>query len=359
MKYIKTICAIGLTLFSTVTFAHDFSAKSQDGQVFYFNITDAKKLTAEITYNGTINTRNTSNYEGEVTIPSKVKYKEKVYTVTGIDDKAFSGSKQLTSVIMPAGIEAIGDFAFEKCTNLTKIIFSGVDSKMGEGVFFGCTSISNVSLGSDWTTINLKMFIWSDSLKYINIPAKVKSIRNLKSLRALEKVTVDVNNSNFSSIDDILYDKEAKVMLGCPRAYSGSVKVAEGVESIYYGALIDCPNITQIDLPTSLKKLSYLEFSRMKNLSQVIMRNPEPIHTASVDGEKVFAMKVANKEDFKLIVLRTSEKDYEASICSKDGEYSAEADIAKNTQNVPLVTKESELVSKKQISGTKTFTTYE
>ena len=48
---------------------------------------------------------------GNLEIPSQVVYRDTAYTVTAIDDNAFSVSR-ITSVVLPPSIETIGQFAF-------------------------------------------------------------------------------------------------------------------------------------------------------------------------------------------------------------------------------------------------------
>ena len=95
----------------------------------------------------------------------------------------------------------------------------GTQVKFGQGTFFLCSEIENVTFGSDWTQIDLAGFRWAGKIKEISIPAKVSRIYNINSLKGLTRVTVDDNNSQYCSIDGIIYTKDAKVLLACPLAY--------------------------------------------------------------------------------------------------------------------------------------------
>lgn len=340
--------------------AHDFSATLNNGQRIYFNIVSAKNKQIEVTYQGSVTEGHSSSYKGEIVVPDNVKHKNTVYKVVGIGKKAFSNATELTGVILPPGLTTIGDFAFEGCTSLQKIIFPGNQVRMGQGVFFRCTNISEVLLGSDWTQVDLKMFRWSEKLTDIFIPAKLTRLQNMKSLKALQRVLVSNLNPNFSDVKGILYNKEKTILLGCPRAYYGTVEVPEGVKQVRWGAFIDCTNITSVDLPASLSILSYREFSRMKQLERIIMRNTAPIFTAVKDGEKVFALQIAEGADVKLMVPKISKKLYKETICSAEGEY---CEISGNTPEgvspeyalVPRLVKTAQLVSDKAVEGVKDF----
>ncbi len=317
----KKILTVVLLLATAIGFAqaHDFSV-TLDGQKVYFNITSEEDLTAEVTYKDGIAEGIPSYFEGELTIPSKIRHEGKVYTVTAIGPKAFCGADKLTGVIIPNGIVRIGDFAFEGCTSLSKIVFPGNRVAFGEGVFFKCDKIRNISFGSDWKDVNLKMFRWSDSLVSIAIPAKMEKIMNFKSLKNLQAIYVDANNSRFSSIDGILYNKDASVLYGCPRSYEGEIKVANNAEVITHGAFIDCKSITKVVLPAGLKSMSFREFCRMPELQEIVFYGMKPIMTAVIDGEEVFLLEVMNK-NVKIMVPKGTEKLYQNAFAMEAGEY--------------------------------------
>ena len=351
MKTMKTMALVAMMAMSGVASAHDF-AVNINGQQVYFDVTNELKKTAVVTYNGSIAQQMPTDYKGELTIPTRVEYNGKKYTVVGIGAKAFSGAEKLTGVVMSTRLTTIGDFAFEGCTALEKVIFPGNQVKFGQGVFFRCDKIENVTLGSDWKNVDLKMFRWSDSLATITIPAKMERIQNLKALKNLETVNVDVNNAKFASIDGVLYNKSGDVLYGCPRAYKGVLKVAEGTKSITAGALIDCKGITRVDFPTTLTAMSFRELSRMEQLNEVILRNEQPMVTAKKGAEEILLLQVANT-DVKIVVLKSAKKIYKKALVQEKGEYT---EIGGNT---PYVVELNMLPLAKNVVGVKNFNKYE
>lgn len=331
--------------------AHDFSV-TLNGQKIYFNITSRQNRTAEVTYCGSIADRRSCDCEGELNIPAKVKHDNTIYDIVGIGAKAFSGADRLTGIVLPSGITSIGDFAFEGCTSLSKIIFPGNSVKFGQGVFFKCDKIRDVSLGSDWEEVDLKMFRWSDSLTVLTVPAKIRQIRNFKSLKSLESIHVDVNNARFSTFDGVLYDKSGKVLYGCPRAFRGALHVAYGTESIMQGALIDCEALTLVDLPQTLASMSFRELSRMTGLQTVVFRGAEPIVTAQRDGEEVFLLWIADS-GVKIVVDKSAVKSYRAALAKSGGEY------FETDGTVPFLVERNNMPNEKSIVGVKNFNDYE
>lgn len=352
MRKLEILLFTALLAVATSTSAHDFVVTTV-GQTLFFTITDSTKHTAMVVYKGSIVDRMPCDVVGDVEIPSEVKYCDTTYTVTAIQAKAFSGATELTGVVIPSTVMSIGDFAFEGCTKLRRIVFPGSQPKMGQGVFFKCTSIRDISFGSDWKSIDLKAYRWSDSLATIAVPAKVEKIMNMKSLCGLTSITVDPNNSRFSSLGGVLYNKSGTNLYGVPRGYTGALHVSEGVETITSGALIDCPGVTLIDIPTSLKSISFRETSRMPNLAEIIFRSATPPTTAYIDGDGIFLLQVANR-GVRITVGKESKKDYAAALTITEGEYCES--MAEG--QVPYHVDGSQLPSVKNINGVKNIETY-
>lgn len=331
--------------------AHDFVV-TINGQKVYFNIKSAKNKTAEVTYNGSISNGQPTYFEGELTVPAKVKHDNVVYSVVGVSAKAFCGADKLTGIILPSGIVSIGDFAFEGCSSLRKVLFPGNEVKFGQGVFFKCDKIQDVSFGSDWKDVDFRMFRWSDSLKTVAIPAKMEKINNFKSLKNLASISVDVNNSRFSAIDGILYNKKGDVLYGCPRAYQGKVRIADGTATITAGALADCKAVTGIVCPESLKSLSFREFANLSTLEMIVFKGIEPVKTAKRGGEELFLLQVA-APNVKIVVLKSAKNLYKALLVRHSGEYTEMEGSA------PYYVEQSKMPDTKNIVGVKDFSKYE
>lgn len=343
---ISMVCII---VGSLATMAHDFTV-TINGQKIYFNITSKTRQTAEVTYRGSITDTHTPDAKGILEIPAKVKHGKIVYNITKIGPKAFCGFTELTGVILPHSIKEIGDFAFEGCTKLSKVVFPGGDVKMGQGTFFKCTALKDLSFGSDWKVLNLSPYRWSDSLRTVNVPAKVEKIMNLKSIISLCEIKADANNPKFSTYQGVLYNKDSSVLYGVPRAYKGTLKVKDGTISITNGALIDCLYITLIDLPASIQTMSFRETSRMTELKKIIFRNEQPIITAYNQGKACFLLQVANPT-VEIYVTKSAKKEYARQMVVTPGEY------VESTQSdgIPYRVEAAFLPKTKNIKGLKKF----
>lgn len=327
--------------------AHDFSV-TVDGQQLYFDIINKAKRTVAVTYKGSISDRTAPDLRGTVEIPSKVRHDSVVYKVEGIGRKAFADADQLKRIVIPAGVTGIGDFAFEDCDSLESVVFPGNPVSLGQGIFFKCPSIAGVTLGSDWKTVDLTMFRWSDALKTVTIPAKVEKIQGVKKLRHLQSIEVDANNARFSSADGMLYSKDGTILYACPRGREGAVTVREGVTKVTDGALIDCRGVTSLDFPASLREVSFRETSEMPGLRSIVMRADRPVDTGYINGKGRFLFRLAAPE-VRITVPASAKSQYEEALATEAGEY------APTPGGVPYMVGADELPSKKDIKGTKDF----
>jgi len=314
--------------------AHDFSVTVSGGNKLFLNVTDTLKRTVEVTYEGSVAENHEHLPQGMLHIPETVKYKGQTYTITAIGPKAFSEAMELEGIVLPSSLSKIDAFAFEGCAGLKSIVYPGSPVFVGEGAFFRCDRIESVSFGSDWISVNLAPYVWSDSLKEIEIPGKVKKLINLKALKSLEKIHVSINNPVYSAKDGLLYSKDSKVLYAAPCAYRGNIVVPEGTETVLEGAFRDCLYVENIDLAESVKQLSYLEFIRVVNLKSITLRAEEPINTAKHGDISVFALCLPSP-GVELYVPKSAYNAYCTAICHEAGAYEdihgKQRDVFENT----------------------------
>ena len=125
MKTINTLLLLIAMLFSSSSlFAHDFVV---DG--IYYNITSSTEMTVEVTCkNYYLNIYD--EYTGRVSIPRIVKHDGYMYRVTRINDGAFRGCSDLTSVEISNSVTSIGHDAFSLCSGLTSVVIPNSVTKI-------------------------------------------------------------------------------------------------------------------------------------------------------------------------------------------------------------------------------------
>ena len=65
-------------------------------------------------------------------------------SVTAIGDLAFLGCRKLTSVVVPDSVTSIGKSAFSGCSNLTSVVIGKNVSTIGSWAFSGCSKLTSV-----------------------------------------------------------------------------------------------------------------------------------------------------------------------------------------------------------------------
>ncbi|GMO11376.1 MAG: hypothetical protein Ta2A_19700 [Treponemataceae bacterium] len=109
-----------------------------------------------------------------VTIPATINGSP----VIGIEDYAFAGNTNITSVVIPDSVKNLGDYAFQNCTALTSVTLPAYLKKIDNGAFSGCTSLKAVTVPASVTKIGFQAFQGCTSLASITVPSGVKRIEN-------------------------------------------------------------------------------------------------------------------------------------------------------------------------------------
>ena len=105
----KRLLSLSLFLMmAMLSFAHDFEV---DG-IYYDIISSTAPYTVAVTYQGTSYSEYSNEYTGSVTIPEKVTYNGKTYSVTYIGWSAFRECSSLTLIDIPNSVTSIGNGAF-------------------------------------------------------------------------------------------------------------------------------------------------------------------------------------------------------------------------------------------------------
>ena len=98
----------------------------------------------------------------------------------------------------------------------------------------------------------------STKLTSLNIPKSVRWLMNFENLATLDSLTAiniaQESESDYCTVNGILYNKDMTEMHYVPNAKSGAVTVPEGVETIY-GAFYNCKKVTQVNIPASVNEI--------------------------------------------------------------------------------------------------------
>lgn len=143
-------------------------------------------------------------------------------TVKFIDEQAFLMSSNLLEVELPASLETL------------------------EWLSFGATAI-----------------------RRLDIPASVKLIDSAfaQGSASLSEINVDENNKGYSSIDGVLFDKNATTLIAYPQGKTDkSYTVPDTVTAILYNAIFN-PQFNEITIPSTVTYIELSAFQEVKDLT--------------------------------------------------------------------------------------------
>ena len=232
-----------LTLFAAILCTYNAWS-----QVFfeYNNINYRVDGTDEVTV---ISTNYLAAYDTHYDIPETVSYEGKEYRVTKIGNSAFAFRTNLKTINLPESITLIDISAFE-----------------------GCSSLENIELPKKLITLNYYAF---------------------NACSALNAISVSPQNTKYTSIDGILYNKTGtqlitypagqtalsftlsdKVIRICQDAFFGNtclqyVYIPNSVQEIGSRAFNSCVSLDSVRLPESLTEIPDYTFYKCQSLRSI------------------------------------------------------------------------------------------
>lgn len=131
-----------------------------------------KKLKGEVIIPNTITRINNNAFCGIPDITSIVI----LDSVISIGNHSFNNCSSLTSVTIPNSVTSIGYSAFRGCSGLTSVTIPNSVTSIGERAFFGCSGLTSITIPSGVTIINTNTFYGCTSLKEIIVPDTITTI---------------------------------------------------------------------------------------------------------------------------------------------------------------------------------------
>ena len=173
---------------------------------------------------------------------------------TGTMEDYFDGAPwydyrtDIISVVIESGVTSIGNWAFAR------------------------SGMTNISLPEGLTLIGDLAFDGCSSLKSISFPASLSSIGTclFQDCTNLEEILADGENTTFSSLNGVLFDREKTVLLAYPAGKAGEEYIVpDGVTGIGDYAFYRCGELKNITLPDSLTTIGEDAFFFCSNLTGV------------------------------------------------------------------------------------------
>lgn len=144
---------------------------------------------------------NSTDYVGDVNVPSTVTYEGVTYTVTKVNSFAFYYNRQLTSLNLPSTVSTIGERAFYYCENMQSLSLGDGVVDLGRYSLAFCSNLSSITLPETLTNIKEYTFSYCNGLTNVIIPDSVKTINNGAFLNcsSLQSVVLGSGVTNIGS----------------------------------------------------------------------------------------------------------------------------------------------------------------
>ena len=135
------------------------------------------------------------------------------------------------------------------------------------------TSDTTVSVAKNGTPTG--ELIIPESVEHSGTQYSVTSIGDwaFYDCRGLTGINVDENNTVYSSIDGVLFNKLQTELILYPRRKQGTYTIPNSVTSIGSYAFSGCSGLTSIDIPSSVTSIGNSVFSRCTGLTSVTIPN--------------------------------------------------------------------------------------
>ncbi|MBQ4585444.1 MAG: leucine-rich repeat protein [Clostridia bacterium] len=198
----------------------------------------------------------------------------------------YAPGKKETSFTVPNSVTIIDNRAFESCARIKFITIPSSVTAIGEGAFFYCESLISVGIENGVKTIGNRAFYYCTNLKIITIPSSVTAIEGnlIHDCARLERIEVDEENKNYSSIDGNLYSKDKKTLI----QYASGKKetsfiVPNCVTTIENSAFDFCLSLTSVTIPSSVTKIAEEVFEDCIYVERIEV-DKENKNYSSIDG---------------------------------------------------------------------------
>ena len=181
--------------------------------------------------------------------------------VVGIGYQAIYDCDGMTAVMMPGSVKNIGRYAFRDCDSLRDVELGNAVTNIGEYAF-GWNCFAEIALPQSLVTIGNYAFQSCHSLMRIDVPASVETIGEgaFWYCSELRNLTVDADNTYYTSDDGALYDKNKETIYFWPR--QKEIVIPVGVRDIRSYAFYNnyaSPN-GAVDLPSTVTNIGQHAF---------------------------------------------------------------------------------------------------
>ncbi len=172
-------------------------------------------------------------------------------SVAAIGDGAFSWCAKLTTITLSEGLISIGDKAFYECWELTCVTIPDSVTEIGNYAFSDCQALTSVTIGNSVT--ELKRCVFSDCKKLIAI--------------TIPDSVITIESSAFHSCKNLT-----------------NVIIGKNVTTIGVTAFYECKSLVNITIPASMTTIEKKAFTGCWALESIIFEDASGWYVTKAEG---------------------------------------------------------------------------
>ncbi len=164
-------------------------------------------------------------------------------------NKFISGDVVIPSTLGGYPVLSIGYYAFNNCDEITSVTVPEGVTYIGQEAFYACNSLTDVTLPA--------------SLEYI-------STNTFEGCISLENITVAEENTEYKSVDGILFTKSDDTLMKYPADKTATeYTIPDGIRVIGDHAFEYCEALISVTIPDSVEKIGEYAFGSCEALTSV------------------------------------------------------------------------------------------
>ena len=199
--------------------------------------------------------------------------------ITSIGSSAFSDCSYLTEIKIPDSVSRLESYLFNSCVRLTSVSIPNTIEYVDAYAFYGCsalpynaydnayylgneenpylvlikaknTNITSCEINDGSRTLSQYSFKDCSLLNEISVPSNVVYINedSFVGCSSLSAINVEEENTNYTSIDGLLVDKNKTKIIDIPQAIT-KISIPDSFTSIEADAFYSCTSLEELTLP--------------------------------------------------------------------------------------------------------------
>lgn len=178
-----------------------------------------------------------------------------------IESYAFQSCQKIQAVNIPSGVTNIGQLAFESCEKLAALALPDGLAAMGDNAFDRCTNLTSLTIPASLKRIPMGAFQNCTSLTNVTVEEGVEVIGNASfyGCRALPAFTIP---DSVKVVEDIAFG-------GCAFLDTSTIANVEMADGWIVGS--SQPNLTEVTVPGDVRGISECAFSYRNNLTNAVV----------------------------------------------------------------------------------------